>query len=403
MGKRKTPEQFNEQIKSRFNGEYVVISRYTGVSDPIQILHMTEHPHCFISKPDYMLQNVYPCHTCLNKRVSDRITKGQQKFIDEVYELAGNRYIVVGKYISAKDNIEIIHNTKEPHIINTTPDSFLRSIKHGGSGCHRCHMKYMHDSARLTQEQYIKKIKSIYGNSILVSGRYINNYSKIEMIHNTKEPHKFVTTPGQLINQHQGCSACRYKLSTLKNRLSLEEINYRLSNMYGDEFSMISNNLGVNVRATFRHNTDNSHEFITTPAAILSGNSTCTVCHLSNMELLTRQYLDNNHILYEQQKRFKDCKDKYMLPFDFYLPEYNTIVEDDGEQHHKVVDFFGGEEGYNTRVKHDTIKNKYCKKKGINLIRINYDEDIESVLSEYLYKQSQERIKYYKQEKFEVS
>lgn len=383
MGKRKTPEKFNKQIENRFEGEYKVVSKYTGVSDPIKILHVTKYPHCFVSRPDYMLHNKYPCHYCLSRQVSQRITKGQDDFVNEVKLLAGDEYTVLGKYTSAKTKLSIRHNTENPHVTSTTPDSFLHSLRSGGTGCKICRSRAMADSTRLSQSQYRDRIKEIYGDTILVSGKYINNHTKMEMIHNTDSPYEFITTPAQLLDLHQGCSACRYSYPS-KMRLSLKEINDRLLTMYNGEFIMLSENLGVNTRGIFRHNTQSPHEFTTTPQAILRGDSTCTVCHLSKMELVTKQYLDSRHISYEQQKRFNDCKDKYMLPFDFYLPEYNTIIEDDGEQHHKVVDFFGGEDGYQLRVFHDGIKNDYCKSQGIHLIRINYDEDIESILDSKL-------------------
>lgn len=34
------------------------------------------------------------------------------------------------------------------------------------------------------------------------------------------------------------------------------------------------------------------------------------------------------------QKRFADCRTKVSLPFDFYLPSYNLIIEADGNQHY---------------------------------------------------------------------
>ena len=79
-----------------------------------------------------------------------------------------------------------------------------------------------------------------------------------------------------------------------------------------------------------------------------------------------------------REKSFDDClntkKGKYCrkLRFDFYLPDLNTIIEYDGEQHFRSSKKFGGEK-YETTIENDIIKNTYCEKNGINLIRIKYD------------------------------
>jgi len=72
------------------------------------------------------------------------------------------------------------------------------------------------------------------------------------------------------------------------------------------------------------------------------------------------------------EKTFSDCKDKALLRFDFYFPIINEVVEIDGEQHEKIIKYFGGEEGYLDRVKKDNIKNKYCKDNNIKMTRIPY-------------------------------
>lgn len=68
------------------------------------------------------------------------------------------------------------------------------------------------------------------------------------------------------------------------------------------------------------------------------------------------------------QKRFSDCRTKVSLPFDFYLPSYNLIIEADGNQHYSDA-----RKAWGTRCWHtDAIKNEYCKEKGIQLLRIRY-------------------------------
>lgn len=91
------------------------------------------------------------------------------------------------------------------------------------------------------------------------------------------------------------------------------------------------------------------------------------------------RYLTEWDLLYIPQYKFEDLKDISYLPFDFYLPDNNVLIEFDGEQHYYPV-HFGGlsyEDAYNNfiiTVKHDNMKNLYCFQHKINLIRIPYWE-----------------------------
>ena len=82
-------------------------------------------------------------------------------------------------------------------------------------------------------------------------------------------------------------------------------------------------------------------------------------------------YLQRKNIKFIWQKKFKDCKDKRELPFDFYLSKYNLIVEFDGIQHYEITSRFG-KEGLEETQKHDRIKNTYCTKNNISMIRLTY-------------------------------
>ena len=102
----------------------------------------------------------------------------------------------------------------------------------------------------------------------------------------------------------------------------------------------------------------------------------------SNLEKIIKSELDNYNIKYIEQKRFDNCRSditNYMLPFDFYLEDYNTIIEVDGEGHYKPINFRGiskekSKQTYKRTIYNDKIKNKFCKNNNIKLIRIPYTE-----------------------------
>ena len=113
---------------------------------------------------------------------------------------------------------------------------------------------------------------------------------------------------------------------------------------------------------------------------IRAGVNTCFSCSCkeSSGEKRIRKFLENNKINFIQEKRFDDCRDKKPLPFDFYLQEYNLIIEFDGMHHFKEI----GLANHEITKKHDEIKNQYCKLHNIDLLRIPYwdGNDIENIL-----------------------
>lgn len=123
----------------------------------------------------------------------------------------------------------------------------------------------------------------------------------------------------------------------------------------------------------------------TKPNSILFNKTGCPKCNESKGEREIRLWLDKHNIIYETQKSFDDCRDQRTLPFDFYLSEQNKIIEFDGEQHYKPISFFGGQPGFEKRQKHDIIKDNFCKSKGINLLRIPYNKNIEEELDNFLF------------------
>ena len=118
----------------------------------------------------------------------------------------------------------------------------------------------------------------------------------------------------------------------------------------------------------------------------------CPNCVKSIFELSIAKILDDNNYKYIPQYKFNDCRDKNPLPFDFYLPNYNVLIEADGEQHYYPISFGGitdeeAEENFKIVKYHDALKTKYCEDHNITLIRIPYWEkpNLKEVLLENLF------------------
>lgn len=116
----------------------------------------------------------------------------------------------------------------------------------------------------------------------------------------------------------------------------------------------------------------------------------CPYCNMESIESKgekeVEKILKKFKIKYNKQHTFEDCKYKKYLPFDFYLPDFNIIIEYDGEYHFEIIEHFGGFNKFiDTKIR-DTIKNIYCKDNNIKLIRIPYwnFNDIDKILSKEL-------------------
>lgn len=119
----------------------------------------------------------------------------------------------------------------------------------------------------------------------------------------------------------------------------------------------------------------------------INGNG-CPHCNESKGEKSIKKFLIDNNIIFESEKRFYKCKNKKPLPFDFYLPDYNLLIEYDGAFHYESIEFAGGIKKLKETQMRDKIKTKYAKDNNILLLRIPYTEfdNIERIISTYISK-----------------
>lgn len=117
----------------------------------------------------------------------------------------------------------------------------------------------------------------------------------------------------------------------------------------------------------------------------------------SKGELVILEYLNENNINYKTEYWFEDLKSDKDKPlqFDFaILDDKNNLkmlIEYDGQQHFEPVKFGGiseeqSLENYKRTLRHDKLKNQYCKNNNIKLLRIPYWEfdNIETILKKEL-------------------
>ncbi len=114
----------------------------------------------------------------------------------------------------------------------------------------------------------------------------------------------------------------------------------------------------------------------------------CPICGETKGETKVRKYLEDNNILFNPQHIFPDLKRYDYLKFDFAIfnnvekTDLKCLIEYDGEFHYFPL---LGEEILLDQQFRDRMKDEYCKKHNIILIRIPYwDFDkIEEILDNY--------------------
>lgn len=361
MPKRKTHDEYVSELAIK-NPNIGVVELYKG--NGIKILH-----RCKIDGYEWMVtpSNLLVgrgCPVCSKKK-----KKTHTEYIMEVIKINPN-IEVVDKYVTAKT--KILHRCKidgcEWYVAPTTILS--------GYGCPLCG-----GSMQKTHIKYVAEVAKINPN-VEVIGEYINNQTKV--LHRCKvDGHEWMARPSTILCGN-GCPMCQRRMA--RNRLA------KTTEEYIKELSVINKDIIVlgqyiNARTQITHKClVCGWEWDVVPESLLCGHGCpqCSKSNKSNGEKIVANWLDKHDILYKKQKTFEDCKNECVLRFDFYLPNYNILIEYNGIQHYEPVDYFGGQKAFESQVLKDKIKKEYCKKNNILLFEIPYFRDVDEEL-EYLY------------------
>ena len=100
------------------------------------------------------------------------------------------------------------------------------------------------------------------------------------------------------------------------------------------------------------------------------------------MEREVEDYLKNNNVNYVRQMRFEWLGRQSL---DFYLPDINTAIECQGEQHFRSERVFWGNGAITLEsiIERDTAKNRLCHEHGIRLLYYVREQDYRKVSDIY--------------------
>ena len=113
----------------------------------------------------------------------------------------------------------------------------------------------------------------------------------------------------------------------------------------------------------------------------------CPYCREYKGEKVIAQHLTKRNICFQRQFAIDGCFNKSKLYFDFAVFREKEIhlIEYNGIQHYRPVEFFGGQKGYEYIKKNDNIKIDFCQKQNYPLLIIPYTKfkNINTILEEY--------------------
>lgn len=346
--------------------------------------------------PKSHLLSKYGCKLCgiEQNAINRRLTHSE--FLEIAPKLHNNHYgYELVKFTETDDRIDII--CPEHGIFNMTVSAHIHiniNAQGGyGRGCPRHGIDKRNLAHTLTKEEFLEQCKihgNKYGYQYVV---FINCRTKVKIFCNKHEI-IFEQTPDSHISKLARCPLCAKESSADKRRFTQKEIleSVRLIHPHYDYSEFVYT--GIDNKAIIICPKPGHGKFLLTPYCHIHKEAGCPICQESRGERKIRNFLLNNSIEFDRQKRFDDCRNlsgNIKLPFDFYIPKINFIIEYDGEGHYMAVNFNGitdteAKDGFERTVKNDEIKNKYCKENKIKILRIPYMEfkNIEKILKRKL-------------------
>lgn len=347
----KIPERFKKIIENR-NLNVINEEEYTGCKNKMS----------FIDKEGYM----YYCtlDVLRDKRTKNPAIVGRNNIytmqnIQKFIENHGYKTKVISKDFNGLHG-DIICQCECGNIYRTEWNHINQM---GKFTCTKCGIKRI-AKAHLHSKEYINSICEEHGFKMIakdyIDSRHVaimdkDGYKYLTVLNYIKKDKKF--------NSVKFCNSNPY---TIENMVHYIKINNIPCNLVDETNRKIKVR---NERLLF-YCSDCGNPFEATWTQITEGRYRCKDCvsFMSNLEYRVKEYLDEKNIQYVQQKKFKNCKNKNPLPFDFYLPFYNAVIEVMGLQHYKQSKMF--KQSIEERKRIDKLKKDFCLNNGIKYLEI---------------------------------
>ena len=252
-----------------------------------------------------------------------------------------------------------------------TPNSLQQGI-----GCPKCN-NYM----RMNNEEFLSEFYS-KNNTIEIKSKYKNRRTPL-LCECKIDGYQWNAYPYDLLHDKCRCRRClnKEKYTTESFRNIMYKINPNIS-IIGN---YINNKTPIECECKIC-----GFHFYPPPGDIKNNKTGCPNCKRKDSVLESNviAFLKKNNINYEHPKKFDGLKGvgDRSLSYDFYLTDYNKLLECQGEQHFKPIKYFGGIDKFEIQLEHDKRKRQFAEDHNIEMIEIVYSDrfNIDNVLKEKL-------------------
>jgi len=225
---------------------------------------------------------------------------GHKDFVEKVFQLSGDEYTVLGKYINSRTKITFKHNTCGS-TFEMSPSHFVR-----GQRCIQCNK-----NIKKTTAVFKKNVYDLVVDEYNVLGEYKNIKTKIKMKHNVCG-HEFEVLPKNFLYNDNRCPNCRYTRSS--ETLRMKDFEERVYSLVSNEYEVLGNYVDTHTPILIKHNSAECqyNEFLMRPNDFLNGGHRCPVC--SKLKKDMNQFLTDADF---QKKVYAVVGDEYT-----FLEEY---------------------------------------------------------------------------------
>lgn len=288
--------------------------------------------------------------------------KTNKEFKQEVYNLVGNEYTVIGTYSGSHNKVRIKHN-KCGEIFNMAAGNFLN-----GQRCPKERNSRIAKSKLISPELFEKRVKEKFGETLyIINTKYTSSSETINVTHSVCGK-SFNIHPNDLLRR--GCPLCSRLNAFKKETKSQSEFEAEVYDATDGAYKVLGKYIRWDCPILMRHEVC-GYEYKVQPNSFKQGRR-CPNCGKSNGERIIEDYLLCNNIEFESPKTFSDLKDKRKLHYDFWVPKYNLLIEYQGRQHYQARKYFGGTKKFELQKKHDRMKREYAERNMYRLLELNY-------------------------------
>lgn len=343
MGNEVSNSEFIKRLYDVRGDEYALIGEYEHCKKKVTLLHNV----CGLTT-DILPSNATSCRLPIPcKYCNPYSKKDTDVYAYQLNKAFPGEFEVIGDYIGANRPITLKHNNCGK--VNTY--EYASTVLSGISHCPFCHK-----GANINTDSFRYKLYQMYNGEYDLISDYINTRSDVTIRHN-QCGHKYDANANDILRGKSLCPICS-KYSSLKTK---DSINIELKEKYHNRFVLLDDFKTVNDIHSFLCNSCKNIVDLRVSHA-LTDTVQCPICGhgISYPAKIMRSLLNQLNISYIPEYSRKHCLWCEQYRYDFYLPNYNWIIEVHGLQH-----YYGGWDLESVQ-KNDIIKESLARNNGID-------------------------------------